>query len=157
MRAHLFGTSELLRGRTEFAAKDYRDVLEGATSVDAVYMDPPYQGVCLNRDQRYLKGVQFDEFVAALDSLNRRGVPFVVSYDGRTGDKEHGRRLPESLELLRLEVDAGRSTQATLLGRTHKTYESLYLSPVLMARIGVVPSSLRDDHCEPVSLFDGMP
>ena len=52
-------------------------------------------------------------------------------YDGRTGDKSFGEPLPASLQLRHLEVCAGRSTQATLLGRTDVTYESLYLSPAL--------------------------
>ena len=36
--------------------------------------------------------------------------------------------MPETLGLVHIEVHAGRSTQATLLGRDHDTYESLYLS-----------------------------
>jgi DNA adenine methylase len=94
-------------------------------------MDPPYQGVCGNRDSRYLASVQFCEFVEALEHLNSGGIRFIVSYDGRTGNKVHGRVLPENLNLTHLEFHAGRSTQATLLGRDDDTYESLYLSPAL--------------------------
>ena len=56
---------------------------------------------------------------------------YVVSYDGRTGDKEYGEPLPADLGLLHFEIRVGRSTQATLLGRSCVTYESLYLSPSL--------------------------
>ena len=63
-----------------------------------------------------------------LRKLNERGIQFIVSYDGRTGDKVFGELLPDDLGLTRLEVRAGRSTQATLLGRSDVTYESLYLS-----------------------------
>ena len=56
---------------------------------------------------------------------------FAVSYDGRTGDKTYGAPLPDSLGLTHLEIEAGRSTQSTLLGRDDITYESLYLSPEL--------------------------
>ena len=142
LRRHLMAASALLRGKTVFTALDYRKVLEAAESTDVIYMDPPYQGVCLNRDQRYLHGVPFEEFVEALEGLNRRNVPYIVSYDGRTGSKTHGRPLPEKLNLLHLEVDAGPSTQATLLGLTSRTYESLYLSPTLLPSIGSLPSAL---------------
>jgi len=61
---------------------------------------------------------------------------FAVSYDGRTGQKRFGTDLPESLGLVRLEIKAGRSSQATLLGRRDITYESLYLSPTLVEAAG---------------------
>jgi hypothetical protein len=60
---------------------------------------------------------------------------YLVSYDGRTGGKTHGRRLPPSLGLQLVELDAGRSSQSTLLGRAEKTVESLYLSPALVERL----------------------
>jgi DNA adenine methylase len=98
-------------------------------------MDPPYQGVCKNRDSRYCPTIDHGEFCAALAALNAKECKFLVSYDGRTGDKTYGQPLPKSLNLVHIEVHAGRSTQATLLGRDHETYESLYLSPVLAAAI----------------------
>src|SRR3990172_7867819 len=94
-------------------------------------MAPPYQGVCGNRDQRYLPKVDHKQFCAELHKLNDRQVRFVVSYDGRTGTKVYGEPLSSSLGLRHIEVFAGRSTQATLLGRDDVTYESLYLSPAL--------------------------
>ena len=48
-----------------------------------------------------------------------------------TGNKVHGVKLPEHLNLTHMELDAGRSSQATLLGRDDATFESLYLSPLL--------------------------
>ena len=94
-------------------------------------MDPPYQGVCGERDPRYLKGVLVDDFVEVLESLNYREIKYLVSYDGRTGDRVHGRKLPDRLRLHLIELHAGRSSQATLLGRAEVTVESLYLSPAL--------------------------
>jgi DNA adenine methylase len=46
--------------------------------------------------------------------------------------------MPEDLDLVHIEIDVGRSSQATLLGRNHNTYESVYLSPALLKRIGMV-------------------
>lgn len=131
MREQLFGASYLLKDKTSFSSKNYRDAALLAKEPDLVYMDPPYQGVCGNRDTRYLASVQFCEFVEVLEQLNARSIKYIVSYDGRTGDKVHGLRLPEHLSLTHMELDAGRSSQATLLGRDDATIESLYLSPAL--------------------------
>lgn len=140
MRQNIMGVSMLLRGRTIVTAHDFRDVLASAERSDVIYMDPPYQGTSGERDSRYLAGLSFEEFVTALDSLNARGLRYVVSYDGRTGDKSHGEPLPSYLGLQHIEVEAGRSTQATLLGRDDKTFESLYLSPALAAEVGAAPA-----------------
>ena len=131
MRAHILGAARLLQGRTKCLSLGYRDVVAQATPNDLIYMDPPYQGVCGERDQRYLQGVVYDEFVEVLESLNYRDIKYLVSYDGRTGGRVHGRKLPEHLRLRLIELDAGRSSQATLLGRAEVTVESLYLSPAL--------------------------
>jgi DNA adenine methylase len=137
--------SALLRGRVRLTCQDYRETLAEATPEDVVYLDPPYQGVCDTRDHRYCFGVRFDSFVEALDDLNRRGIAFMVSYDGRTGEKVHGRPLPAKLDLVRLDIKVGRSTQATLLGRKDTTIESLYLSSLLLARLGAVPDCLKEE------------
>ena len=131
MQEQVLGASHLLRGKTECTSVDYREAVARATPDDLIYMDPPYQGVCGERDPRYLKGVLVDEFVEVLESLNDREIKYLVSYDGRTGDRVHGRKLPDRLRLHLIELDAGRSSQATLLGRAEVTVESLYLSPAL--------------------------
>ena len=128
MRQRIIHASALFKGRTQLTSWDYKKVLADCTDQDFVYMDPPYQGVCGRRDQRYLPKFEHDEFCQELRKLNERGIQFIVSYDGRTGDKIFGELLPDDLGLTRLEVRAGRSTQATLLGRSDVTYESLYLS-----------------------------
>jgi len=131
MQEQVLGASHLLRGKTEFASLDYRQAVARATPDDLIYMDPPYQGVCGERDPRYLKGVLVADFVEVLESLNYREIKYLVSYDGRTGDRIHGRKLPDRLRLHLIELPAGRSSQATLLGRAEVTVESLYLSPAL--------------------------
>jgi len=135
MRQQLFGASYLLKGKATFSSKNYRDVVLQAKKADLVYMDPPYQGVCGSRDTRYLGSVQFCEFVEVLEKLNARHIRYIVSYDGRTGDKVHGVKLPDHLKLTHIELDAGRSSQATLLGRDDATIEALYLSPALSTEL----------------------
>lgn len=137
MRQQILGASHLLRGKTKLACLDYKEVVAQATVDDLIYLDPPYQGVCGSRDPRYLKSVLFDEFVEVLETLNFRNISYLVSYDGRTGERTHGRRLPESLRLHFVELKAGRSSQATLLGRDEETVESLYLSPTLAEKLNL--------------------
>ena len=135
MRSNIMGASGLLGGRTVCQSEDYKQVVAQADTQDLIYMDPPYQGVCGQRDPRYLKSVLFDEFVEVLQSLNARDISYLVSYDGRTGDRIHGKPLPKHLGLNLIELDAGRSSQSTLLGREEVTVESLYLSPALADRL----------------------
>ncbi len=138
MRWHILAASRLLKERTTVTVGDYRRSLESAQPDDVVYMDPPYQGVCLNRDPRYIKLLDFEVFTESLRDLNNRNVSFILSYDGKTGDKSYGKPMPRNLGLVHIEIDVGRSSQATLLGRSHNTYESVYLSPALVERIGTI-------------------
>ena len=139
MRDNIFGVSTLLKGKSVISSLDYKDVLSNVNEDDIVYMDPPYQGVCGDRDSRYFSGISYEEFLAALSELNVRQIRYAVSYDGRTGNKTFGNRLPESLSLTLIELEAGRSSQATLLGRDAITVESLYLSPRLAIEVKASP------------------
>jgi len=154
MKLQILGVSYFLKGKTTFSSVNYRDILEKVTNRDLVYMDPPYQGVCGNRDTRYLQSVQFCEFVEALNSLNKNGIRYIVSYDGRTGVKTHGRKLPEDLNLTLIELYAGRSSQATLLGRDDVTIESLYLSHSLVNELVNVPIVYKYTRGEQLCLME---
>ncbi len=133
---HILGASRLLHGITVVRHGDFRKAIINANPTDVIYMDPPYQGVCGGRDNRYFEGLPFEGFVETLEDMNRRRLSFIVSYDGRTGGKMYGNTLPNSLNLNHIEVSAGVSSQATLLGRSVETVESLYISPALVKRIG---------------------
>lgn len=135
MHQDIVAVSHLMRDRISLSSWDYREVLTHATANDLVYMDPPYQGVSKTSDPRYMMGIVYDDFVDSLLDLNQRHIPYIVSYDGRTGRKSFGTKLPDALNLRLIELDAGRSSQATLLGRQDRTVESLYLSPALVDKI----------------------
>ncbi|MFB2770509.1 DNA adenine methylase [Pelatocladus sp. BLCC-F211] len=132
MRKNIEGVSRLLQGKCKFTHLDYKDVLAEVQANDFVYMDPPYQGVCGDKDSRYFSGIDFDDFVLALEQLNRKKIAFVISYDGKRGNKIFGNELPKELGLKKIEIEVGRSSQATLLGREEVTVESLYLSSNLL-------------------------
>jgi DNA adenine methylase len=135
MHNDLMRIAELLKGKIQCYAEDYQCILPLATENDLVYLDPPYQGTGITGGFSYVGKVNSKEFVQALQKLNNRNIPYILSFNGRTGNKTFGKPLPKSLELMKLEINAGRSSQATLLHRLETTYEALYLSPALIHKI----------------------
>ena len=112
---------------------DYTAVLAEANEDDVLYLDPPYQGVTGPVNQRYRPAFDHAAFRDELEQLNRRGMRYLLSYDGRTGNRAFGDALPAGLNLRAVEITTGPSSQATLLGRTENTVEMLYLSPACRA------------------------
>ncbi len=136
MRGDIHAVSRLLKGRTRITSSDFTSTIDHLKpATDLLYMDPPYQGTSGGRDARYCSGVDLAALTGFLAELNAQGAMFVLSYDGRKGSKTYGRTLPEELNLVHVFIEAGRSTQSTLLGQQDVTYESLYLSSALIERI----------------------
>lgn len=131
MRANIRGAAALLSNRTSIRCLDFEEALADATPDDLVYLDPPYQGTSAGRDRRYHAGIDRDQLIHALIALDQRRVPYLLSYDGRSGDRHYGSPLPNTLNAARLELPAGRSAQATLNGHARLTVESLYVSRFL--------------------------
>ena len=132
LASNVHAISRLLNGKTTFSSFDYHKVLEMARPGDLVYMDPPYQGVSNVRDNRYFAGVPFDEFAASIEILERKGVDYIISYDGECGGKEYGEELPANLHCKKFMLNAGLSSQALLLGKKSTTFEALYISEKLL-------------------------
>jgi DNA adenine methylase len=145
MRDDILGVSQLLKGKTEVFSTDYSLILENATPKDLIYMDPPYQGTGQNGGFSYAGNIDFYDFIISLSELNKREIPYILSFDGRTGDKTFGNPLPDKLNLTKIEINAGRSTQATLLNRTEYTYEAVYLSPSLVERIDLKETEVQPE------------
>lgn len=135
MRDDILRVSSLLKGKTEIYSTDYNNILYIATTDDLIYMDPPYQGTGLNGGFNYSGNIDFENFIISLFGLNKKNIAYILSFDGRTGDKTFGVPLPDNLNLTKIEINAGRSSQATLLNRNEITYEAIYLSPALVAKI----------------------
>lgn len=136
LRARAAAVHALLGARARARCADYALSLREAGPADVLYLDPPYLGVSGTRDARYHQGLDLDRFLAELRAANRAGLSFLLSFDGRCGERAYGPALPADLGLRLVELPAGRSSQATLSGRVEETVESLYLSPALVARLG---------------------
>jgi DNA adenine methylase len=138
MQQEIRDFSALLSHKTVVIAGDFRQTVNCIDpKSDFVYLDPPYQGTSGPRDARYCGGVLFADLVGYLEQLNQREVLFALSYDGIKGDKVYGAELPDHLNLHKFLLNAGRSTQSTLLGKNDITYESLYLSPALTTKLNL--------------------
>ena len=147
-------TSTILQGRTKVIAGDFREIIKDAGPDDLVYMDPPWQGTSGKKDPRYAFLLNLDELIDELALLNSRRVPYILSFDGTCGDRGYGEALPESLKLRKINLNAGRSSQATLLGRDEVTIESLYLSNALVSKLEGVPSPSAVEVRHQINLFD---
>lgn len=143
LERNVYAISNLLKGKTTFSSVDYREVFKAVKPGDLVYMDPPYQGVTNVRDNRYFSGVPFDEFAKALEILNKKGVDYIVSYDGECGGKEYGEDLPQSLGCKKVMLNAGLSSQALLLGKKSTTFEALYVSKALIPCFSPMPKQME--------------
>ena len=135
--------SYVLKERTRLTSIDYREMPAFFEPGQVWYMDPPYEGVSSTRNSRYSRVVNRSKFENFLREIIDLRVPFVLSYDGQTGMKTYGSPLPTELGLERIEVDAGRSTSATLLGRMDRTTEVIYVSPELQGSVGYSESKLE--------------
>lgn len=153
MRFDILNVSNLLKDKVTFHSVDYEKILDMATENDLVYMDPPYQGTAKNGGFRYLEDLNHENFVISLYELNKRNIPFILSYDGRTDNKTYGEELPKELNLHKIEIDAGRSSIATLHSRNERTYEAVYISDNL-ASISHINKRIESVSIKQPLLFD---
>jgi DNA adenine methylase len=132
MARQIHGANALLAGVTETFVGDAVELAMRAGPEDIVYMDPPWQGTTEGADKRYHQGFDRARLEALLADLNRAGAHWVLSYDGQSGSKVYGPPLDAALYGEHHLLDAGRSSQATLVGRDDRTLESVYVSPSLV-------------------------
>lgn len=147
----VLATSHLLRGKTQVFSGDFQDTIENAKPNDLIYFDPPWGG--LTQNPRYAYQLDYEALIKELERLNNRSVPFLLSFDGKCGSRSYVKKLPEYLDLSKISLDAGRSTQATLLGRNEVTFESLYISPALREKNSKIGNHQAEKVFEQLVLF----
>jgi DNA adenine methylase len=155
LKRNIDAISYYLKGKSQFYALDYHEILEKSRQGDLIYMDPPYQGTSNVRDSRYISGIDFDEFVEAIDKLNAKNVDFIISYDGICGNRQYGKELPKELHLRKVLLNAGLSSQSTLLGRKETTFEALYISRGLQNNGVLIKDNVVEINTQ-YSLFDAV-
>lgn len=108
---------------TVFLCDDFVSVLASATHDDLVYLDPPY----LHTKGIYGSTVSLEQLCACLDDLNRRGIRWLMSYDGTSGDDDHTASIPKELYMRHIYIPSGVSSFKRIVCRkTEHVMESLY-------------------------------
>lgn len=108
-----------------FMCDDYRQTTNTATEGDFVYLDPPY----FHTKGRYYGTISYDDFLDYLDSLNRRGVKYILSFDGKRGGKDYTVSLPSKLYKHHEYIESGNSTFKKIMDKEQeKVLESVYLN-----------------------------
>ncbi len=120
----IFDWSEHIRS-TEFIAADYTVTTSSAKAGDIVYLDPPY----FHTKGRYFGTIDFDRFLEYLEDLNRRGIKYLLSFDGKRGEEDYTVDLPKELYKRHEFIPSGNSTFKKVIDKeTEKVLESLYLN-----------------------------
>lgn len=109
----------------EFTAQDYTLTTINASKNDIVYLDPPY----FHTKGRYFGTIDFDRFLDYLNDLNKRGVKYMLSFDGIRGQENYTVDLPKELYKRHVFIESGNSTFRKVIDKeTEKVLESLYLN-----------------------------
>ena len=116
--------SARLRGVT-LLCEPFDATLSTASAGDFAYLDPPYAG----NAQRYASGLDPEQLFTVLEALNRRGVRWALSFDGKRGGVDLTHPVSRSLFRRHLYLRAGHSAVKKVLGGgAEPVLESLYLS-----------------------------
>jgi len=114
--------------KTTFLATDYKKLLSKAQEGDIAYLDPPYMG---NKGRYQKLTFDFDSLWETLDLLNHRKVLWILSLDGKSGDRNYSKTLSEPLKLSKKSflLDGESSAFPRLLNkRLDRVKESLFMN-----------------------------
>lgn len=108
-----------------FIAQDYVATSESAQSGDLIYLDPPY----FHTKGRYYGTIDFEAFLNYLESLNSRGIKYMLSFDGKRGDDDFTVELPKELYKRHEFIPSGNSSFKKVMDKERlQVFESLYLN-----------------------------
>lgn len=110
----------------EFLNVDYRECLDDIKAGDFVFFDPPYGGT----KSRYTQTpFSLEEFYSTLDQLNSKGVKWMLTFDGSSGDRQYSYAPPEELYINKFQVKTGKSAFRKVIDKVQEDiHESVYLN-----------------------------
>lgn len=109
----------------QFIYGDYRETTQSAKKGDIIYLDPPYE----HTKGRYFGTIDYKEFYEYLEELNRKEIKYVLSFDGKRGNKEYTTGIPKDLYVKKYMLQSGNSSFKKVMDkRNEQVYEALYLN-----------------------------
>ena len=120
---------KLCRFNITFVNCSYEKIFEIATQNDFLYLDPPYFGVTKNT--MYYGGLDFEKFFNELRKLNDKGVKYLMSFDGKSGNIDNTCDIvPKDCYIQHMYIKSGNSSFKRTIGkdRNAMVYESLYMN-----------------------------
>ena len=117
--------SKLIKKNSQFLCCDYSKIINKISKNSLIYLDPPYY----HSKNRYSQNLEIDKFYLFLKKLNEKKIKFILSFDGRRGDKVYEHLVPKELYLKKINIDAGKSNLSNVLNNKKlKVIESLYFN-----------------------------
>ena len=109
-----------------FITCDYRELLASAKKGDFVFLDPPYGGT----KDRYTRTLfDLDAFYAELERLNRKGVNWMLTFDGEAGERQYSYAPPAEIFRHKFAIHTGNSAFTKVMNsRKDSIQESVYLN-----------------------------
>lgn len=109
---------------TSFANIDYRETLGRAKKNDLVFLDPPYAG---SHSQYFKQNFDYASFFNELETLNARGVYWVLTFDGVSGERKYLAHVPKDIYKEKLDLFTGKSTFSKVQNnKADRVIESVY-------------------------------
>lgn len=109
----------------DFAAREYFETTSQAQKGDLIYLDPPY----FHTKGRYYGTIDFERFLDYLESLNQRGIKYMLSFDGVRGKDDFTVELPKELYKRHALIPSGNSSFKKVMDKEKmQVLESLYLN-----------------------------
>lgn len=109
-----------------FLNVDYRECLTDVKKGDFVFFDPPYGGT----KSRYTQTpFSLDEFYSNLELLNSKGVYWMLTFDGSSGDRKYTFAPPQELYQSTFKIKTGKSAFRKVIDKVQEdVLESVYLN-----------------------------
>lgn len=121
-------TEKLNRYNVEFRHCSYDEIFRITKPDDLLYLDPPYFSV--KKHTMYSGTLDFETYFNNLRDVNERGVKFIMSFDGKSGNVDNTYSVPKDCYTHHTYIKSGNSSFKRTVGNDKHSmvYESLYLN-----------------------------
>ena len=112
--------------KTDFMSEDYTITTATAKAGDIIYFR---SAVFSYKRQIFLEQLILKDFSLILKDLNKRGIKYLLSFDGKRGNADYTVSLPKDLYKRHEFLPSGNSTFKKVIDKQNeKVFESLYLN-----------------------------